>query len=143
MVFTAVGAKCPDCAQMPRSATVRLKPDRLALTIVVGLLAAVGGGLAFGIVVSTIGFLSIIFAAMLGYGIGEAVSWASGRYHAAGLAAWAAACAVLGVTMRLLFMGVANFGLSAAMLDFVVVSYGAWKFIWMAAAAIVAWQRNS
>lgn len=143
MVFTPVGAKCPDCASMPKSAIVRLKPDRLLLTVIVGLLAAVGGGLLFGIAVSTIGFFSIIFAFLLGYGIGEAVSWASGRYHAGGLALWAAACAVVGVLFRLVLVGVNNFGVSAAALEFILGSYGIWKYIWMAAAAFGAWQRNA
>lgn len=143
MVFTAVGAKCTDCASMPKSAIVRLKPDRLFLTVIVGLLAATAGGLVFGIAVATIGFFSIIFAFLLGHGIGEAVSWASGRYHATGLAAWAAVCAVLGVLFRLLLTGVNNFGVSLAAFEFMIASLSVWQFIWMAAAAFGAWQRNS
>lgn len=143
MVFTAVGAKCPKCAQMPKSAIVRLKPNRLALTVVTGMVSAFLGGLLFGLAVSAIGFFSIIFAFILGAGIGEAVSWASGRYHARGLAAWAAVCAGLGVLMRLVLVGISNFGLTAATLEFVIASYGVWKYLWIAAAAFGAWQRNS
>jgi len=143
MVFTAVGAKCSDCASMPRSALVRIKPDRLLLTVVVGLVAAGAGGLAFAVVVSTIGFFSIIFAFLLGYGIGEAVSWASGRYHATGLAAWAAACAALGVLLRLLLAGVNKSGLTLTALEFMAASFSFWQLIWMAAAAYGAWQRNA
>jgi hypothetical protein len=142
MVFSAVGAKCPDCARMPKAASVRLKPKRMLLAVITGLVSAVLGGLVFGIAVSTIGFFSIIFAFFLGYGVGEAVSWASGRYHATGLAVWAAACAGLGVLVRLLLVGVDNFGLTAAMLEYVVVSSGIWKFIWMAAAGFGAWKRT-
>ncbi|MHB0915546.1 MAG: B-box zinc finger protein [Thermoleophilia bacterium] len=143
MVFTAVGAKCADCASMPKSARIRLKPERLLLTIATGLASAIAGGLVFGLAVAQIGFFSIIFAFLLGYGVGEAVSWASGRYHASGLAAWAAGCAVLGVLFRLILMGIGNYGLSAAALEFIIASYGIWKFIWMAAAAYGAWQRNA
>ena len=33
MVYTPVGIKCPDCARQPRSAIVRLRPDRAARAI--------------------------------------------------------------------------------------------------------------
>jgi hypothetical protein len=128
---------------MPKSAIVRLKPNRMLLSVIVGLGAAAVGGLIFGIAVSAIGFFSIIFAFFLGYGIGEAVSWASGRYHSNGLAAWAAVCAVIGASSRLVIIGVSDYGLTTVALDFFVSSYGFWKFIWMAAAAYGAWQRNS
>ncbi len=142
MVYTAVGAKCPSCARMPKSALARLKPDRLLLTGVIGIVAAVFGGYLFALVISMISFFAIIIAFALGAGVGEAVSRASGRYHGTRLAAWAAACAVLGVFFGI-WAYVTGFTLTAFAFRFALSAYGIWGFVWMAAAAFGAWQRNA
>lgn len=143
MVYTAVGAKCPGCARMPKSARVTLKPQRLALAVAAGLGAAAAGGLLFGIAVSMIGFFSIIIAFGLGYGVGEAVSWGSGRYHATGLALLAASCAGFGVLFPFILAGFNSHGLSTLAVTSILAAGGFWKFIWIAAAAFGAWRRNA
>jgi hypothetical protein len=82
MVYSPVGIKCPECARQPRSALVRLRPNRAARAI--GAAAGVGALMGLGIVLLQ-GF-GLFFALILGYliglGMGEVVSSASGRYRA-------------------------------------------------------------
>lgn len=143
MVFTPVGAKCPGCARMPKTARVRVKPDRLALTIIAGLGSAAIGGYVFGLLVSVISLLAFFVAFGLGMGVGESVSWASGRHHSSRLAAWSAACAAFAVLFPFLLMGISIYGAAPQVIGFALSYGGIWKLIWMAAAAFGAWQRNS
>ncbi len=143
MVETPVAAKCPNCAKMPRSSLVRLKPDRLVLTVIIGLAAAAIGGFMFGLFVSALSFFAIIIAFGLGAGVGEAVSRASGRFRDLRLAAWASACAALGILFPFFLKGFAVYGLSSPTVDYVIAIGGVWKLLWMAAAAYGAWQRNA
>jgi hypothetical protein len=82
MVQSAVGIKCRDCARLPRSARVTLKPDRAAKAVLVSLgLGTVIGLLLGGAGTTGIGFFSFIVAFIVGLAIGRAVLWASGRYR--------------------------------------------------------------
>jgi hypothetical protein len=81
MVYSPVGIKCPDCARQPRSAIVRLKPQRAARSVAValGLGAAMGVGIVF---LQAIGlFFALILGWLIGIGMGEAVLAASGRFR--------------------------------------------------------------
>jgi hypothetical protein len=81
MVYTPVGIKCPDCARLPRSAIVRLRPDRAgrAIATAIGLGAAMGVGI---VVLQGIGlFFALILGWLIGIGMSEAVLAASGRYR--------------------------------------------------------------
>jgi hypothetical protein len=81
MVYSAVGIKCPECAKLPRSALVRLKPDRAARAIA----AAIFGGAAMGFGVLLLQGIGLFFALILGWligiGMGELVLAASGRFR--------------------------------------------------------------
>lgn len=143
MVFTPVGAKCADCAQMPKSALVRVKPERQVLVVAAGLVSAAVGGYLFGLFISVMSLLAFLVAYGLGMAIGEAVSWASGRYHGTALAAWAAACAALGVMFPFLLMGISLYGVTAQVVLFAIMYGGIWKLIWVTVAAFGAWQRNN
>ncbi len=82
MVYTPVGIKCPDCARLPRSAIVRLKPDRAARTIA----AATVGGLVLGLGIlllqAAVGlFFTLILGYLIGIAMSEIVLWGSGRYR--------------------------------------------------------------
>ena len=82
MVYTPVGIKCPECARMPRSAIVRMHPNRAARAIA----AAFAGGLAIGIgmllVQAAVGlFFTLILGWLIGIAMSELVLWASGRYR--------------------------------------------------------------
>ena len=82
MVYTPVGIKCPDCARLPRSAIVRLKPERAARTIAA---AAVGGlvlGLGMLLLQAAVGlFFTLILGYLIGIAMSEIVLWGSGRYR--------------------------------------------------------------
>ena len=81
MVYSAVGIKCPECAKQPRSALVRLKPNRaaLAVAVAIGLGALMGVGIVF---LQDVGlFFALILGWLIGIGMGEAVLWASGRFR--------------------------------------------------------------
>jgi len=81
MVYTPVGIKCPDCARLPRSAIVRLKPNRAARAVA----AAIGVGAAMGVGIVLLQGIGLFFALILGWligiGMGEVVLAASGRYR--------------------------------------------------------------
>ena len=81
MVYTPVGIKCPECARLPRSAIVRLKPDRAARAVA----AAIGVGAAMGVGIVVLQGIGLFFALILGWligiGMGEVVLAASGRYR--------------------------------------------------------------
>ncbi len=142
MIYTPVGVKCAKCGRMPKSARPRVKPERMVLTVIAGLGSAAAGGYIFGLVLSMISFFAIIVAFGLGYGIGEAISWASGRHHSRGLAVWSAICGAAGVSFGI--WGFATgFTLTALALRFTLTGYGIWGFFWMAAAAYGSWQRNA
>lgn len=142
MVFTPVGVKCSKCARMPKSALITVKPERVALTILVGLGAALAGGFIFNLFISVISFFAIIAAYGLGYGIGEAISWASGRHHSGVLAGWAASCAALSILYPIALRGLLFYGPSANVVSFIISFGGVWKLLWIAAAAYGAWRRN-
>jgi hypothetical protein len=81
MVYSAVGIKCPECARLPRSALVTLKPNRAARSVVAALLG--GLAMAFGIVLlQGVGlFFALILGYLIGLAMGELVLRASGRYR--------------------------------------------------------------
>lgn len=142
MVYTPVGVKCATCARVPKSALIRIKPERLALTVGAGLLAAAAGGYVFGLVISTISFFAIFVAFGLGSGVGEAISWASGRYHGQRLAVWAAVCGAIGILFGIWSVRT-GFTFSTLALRYTFTGYSIWGFLWMAAAGYGAWQRNA
>jgi B-box zinc finger len=95
MVHAAVGIKCRDCARLPRSARVTLKPGAALRASA----AALGVGTAFGVVLSFaggfgLGFGLFIIAWVVGLATGKAVLAAAGRYRAPATAWIAVAGAV-------------------------------------------------
>jgi len=91
MVQGPVGNKCRRCARQPRSAMIRLRPDRAAKAVGASLGLGVALGVALTAVVGTpIGFFGFLLAYGVGYLIGEAVKRASGYYREAA-AGWIAA----------------------------------------------------
>lgn len=71
----AVGQKCPRCARNPRRARALGKPAHYLKGGGLGLVVAVGGGLAANLLLSQIPFGRVILSAFLGYGVGRAVGW--------------------------------------------------------------------
>ena len=101
MVPAPVGIKCRECARMPRSARVTLRPQKAARAIG----AAFGVGSAFGVLLAFaggagLGFFTLIIASFVGLLTGRATLRAAGYYRgestawiAAAGAGWGYVCA--------------------------------------------------
>jgi hypothetical protein len=82
MVHAPVGVKCRDCARMPRSALVRLKPAKAARAIAATAGAAVAIGIALAALNGTgFGFFGFIIAFGVGAVMAEVVTRTSGYYR--------------------------------------------------------------
>jgi hypothetical protein len=144
MVYTPVGIKCKECAKMPRSARVSLKHGRLLKTVAAGLGAGTAVGFAYYYILGSIGFFFFFFfiAAGIGYLVGEAVRWASGRFHSR----QTAAIAVLSTVWAFVFPPVVSTfldtGFSWNAVVFVLSSRGIVNWVIMIVAAYLAWSRN-
>jgi hypothetical protein len=92
MVAAPVGIKCRTCARMPRSARVRLRPDRALRAVGAALAVVVGGGVALSaLAAASFGFLGFLVAYGIGRGGGELVLRAAGRFRGQTTGAIAAA----------------------------------------------------
>lgn len=76
---SAVGQKCPRCAQVPRSARALGKPIHYVKAAGAGFGAAVVGGLVLFQLLRQMPFGRIILSAFLGFAIGRAVGWGAQR----------------------------------------------------------------
>jgi hypothetical protein len=82
MVPVPVGIKCRNCARMPRTARVRLKPDRAARAIGAALAVVIVGGIGLASLAATpFGFFGFLIAYGVGRGTGELVLRAAGRFR--------------------------------------------------------------
>jgi hypothetical protein len=96
MVHAPVGVKCRDCARMPRSALVRLKPAKAVRAIAASLGAALAVGIALGALNGTgFGFFGFIVAFGVGVVMAEVVTRTSGYYRGRESGAIAAAASML------------------------------------------------
>jgi hypothetical protein len=96
MVHAPVGVKCRDCARMPRSALVRLKPEKAVRAIA----ATIGAALLIGVALAALngtsfGFLGFLIAFGVGAAMAEIVTRTSGYYHGRESGAIAAAGSLL------------------------------------------------
>jgi hypothetical protein len=82
MVHAPVGVKCRECARMPKSALVRLKPQRAAMAIGAAAGTALAAGIAMGALANSgFGFFGFIIAFGIGVLMAEVVTRASGYYR--------------------------------------------------------------
>ena len=111
MVQAAVGIKCRDCAKLPRSARVTLKPAVAARAA--GAAFAVGSG--FGAVLAyaggyQLGFFTFLIAYFVGLLTGRAVLSAAGSYRAPATAWIEAAGAAWAYVVPAIVIAIANGG---------------------------------
>ncbi len=111
MVQAAVGIKCRDCARLPRSARVILRPATAARAA--GAAFAVGSG--FGVVLAVaggygVGFFTFVIAYFVGLLTGRAVLAAAGRYRAPATAWIAAAGAAWAYVVPAIVIAIATGG---------------------------------
>ena len=109
LVYTPVGARCRDCAQLRRLPTYQVPASYILRGIgAAGAAGAAIGGL-WGLLVRQggggYGFFVFFLALGIGYGVGEAVSRATNRKRGAALQGVAAAGVVLAYLVRNLVAG--------------------------------------
>ena len=109
LVYTPVGARCRDCAQLRRLPTYKVPASYILRGIgAAGAAGAAIGGL-WGLLVRQggggYGFFVFFLALGIGYGVGEAVSRATNRKRGAALQGIAAAGVVLAYLVRNLVAG--------------------------------------
>ncbi len=133
MVQTPVGARCRDCAQLRRLPMYTLSP--LATARVVG--TALGLGVAFGIVwgllvpqVALLGFFMLFIGMFAGYGMANALDWAGGRKRGRIVQGAAVAGIVVAYLVR-------NLALTGTL----IIVNDIWGLIFVAIAAVTAWNR--
>ena len=144
MVFSAVGIKCRQCAKMPRSARLTLKPGRLALAAAAGLAPAIALGFAYYYILGSLGFffLFIFVSAGIGYLVGEAVSRASGRFHGLPTAITAAVATLVGFVLPPLTAAFLSYGVNWQTTVFALGARGIINWLVMLFAAFLAFNRN-
>ena len=144
MIYSAVGIKCKECARMPRSSRVMLKPDKFVLAILAGLVVAIALGFAYYYILGSIGFffLFIFVASGIGYLVGEAVSRVSGRFHGLQTALAAAAVTIVGFLLPPLTAAFLSYGVNWQTVVFALSARGIINWVVMLFAAFLAWNRN-
>jgi uncharacterized membrane protein len=138
LVSTPVGARCPDCAQVKRFATL-LKPRELAQAVTYG----VGVGALGTVILSFIPFLGLIGYAILGFGVGEVVSVGANRKRLRELGPIAVACLFVGyevgIIALLLFEG-APPAVGLLLVPILALSRGL-LIVGLLLGALLAWMR--
>jgi hypothetical protein len=109
LVYTPVGVRCRDCAQVRRIPTYNVSLAYLLRGIgaAVAMGAAIGGLWAFLLPQATraYGFYVLFLALGIGYAIGESVSWATNRKRGPTLQGIAAAGVILAYLVHNLVAG--------------------------------------
>lgn len=102
---SAVGQKCPRCAQVPRRARALGKPIHYVRAAAAGLPLAVVGGYVLLLLRGRMGFGAILLPALLGFAIGKAVGWGSHRQSQQPFAGMAVGFALLGTLVLPVVVG--------------------------------------
>jgi hypothetical protein len=105
MVETSVGARCPDCAKLKRLPTYEVSSRQYLIAVGVGLGVAILTGVAWAFIPLSgyFFYFSLLIAAGVGYGIGEAISRSVNRKRGRGLQAIGGASMVISYVVSNLF----------------------------------------
>ncbi|GIW06250.1 MAG: hypothetical protein KatS3mg060_1055 [Dehalococcoidia bacterium] len=90
LVYTPVGVRCRDCAQLRKLPTYDVRPAGYLVASLTGLALAVGFGALWAVLALVglgAGFFSLWIVLFLGYGIGELISRSVNRKRGPGLMA--------------------------------------------------------
>lgn len=144
MIFSAVGIKCKECARMPRSARVTLRPRKLALAALAGLATALALGFAYYYILGSLSFffLFIFVSVGIGYLVGEVVSRVSGRFHGLPTAITAAVATLIGFVLPPLTAAFMSYGVNWQTIVFTFGARGIINWLVMLFAAFLAFNRN-
>jgi len=129
-----VGARCRECVRVIRFPTYDVPP----LYLLRGAGAALAAGGALGVAwflllpygLGILGLVGILLAFGIGYGVGEAVSWATNRKRGLALQAIAAGGVITSYIVRNVLEGVA-----------VIPEDDLWGYVLTAVAVVMAMQR--
>jgi hypothetical protein len=99
LVSTPVGARCPSCAQVKRLVLL-VKPAEMARAAAYG----IGVGALGVMIASAIPVLGLLGYAIVGFGVGEAVSIGANRKRARELGPIAVACLFVGYELGLVVL---------------------------------------
>ncbi|MGE3913872.1 MAG: hypothetical protein AB7K36_31300 [Chloroflexota bacterium] len=148
LIQTPVGAKCRECAQLRKLPMFDIKPLDYLKGTGAGLAAGIGGGLAMILAQSLVPFVGIfglMMMAAVGYGVSEAMRWATRRKQGTWIAVIAALCVVFGVILaRALLLTVARgadpvLALQVAAMS--IFSGGLWSLLSIGLGAAIAYTR--
>ncbi|GAB4249368.1 MAG: hypothetical protein Kow00129_10150 [Thermoleophilia bacterium] len=145
MVFSPVGAKCRECARLPKSARLSLRPERAVRAIAASLAAGTAIGFFYYFLLGSTGFLFFIFflAVGIGYLVGEATLRAAGYYRGRETALIAAAGTVWAFLFPPLLANMVAFGVTWDVVVFSLTGRSIFNWLIMAVAGYVAFQRNA
>ena len=110
-VFTPVGARCPDCANLQRLPVYLISPGQYALASGAGLAAGLIGGILWALVPFG-GFFGFFIAGGLGWLLADLTSRAVNRKRGPGLQVIAGVSVVIAIWMRHVFGALAPLGLA-------------------------------
>ena len=133
MVQTPVGARCRECAQLRRPPMYSLGPVSIARVAGAAIGAGAAVGLVWGLVVpgfGLLGFFMLFLGMFAGYGMANLVEWAGGRKRGP-VVQWSA---VAGIVVAYMVRNVVLVGSPFVVNDL-------WGLIFVAIAAVVAWNR--
>lgn len=85
MVYTPVGARCPECAQLRRIPTYDVPPTQYVMAIGVGIGAALVGGVAWALMAIAVPFAGFFVSMGVGYVLGELIGQSVNRKRGRGL----------------------------------------------------------
>lgn len=133
MVQTPVGARCRECAQLRRPPMYSLGPASIARVAGAAIGAGAAVGLVWGLLVpgfGLLGFFMLFLGMFAGYGMANLVEWAGGRKRGP-VVQWSA---VAGIVVAYMVRNIVLVGSPIIINDL-------WGVIFVAIAAVVAWNR--
>lgn len=142
MVYSPVGVKCKECARLPRSARIGMRPGHYPQATLAALGSGTILGFAYYFLIGGLGFFAFFIAFGIGWVVGEAVLRASRHYHGKETAILAVIGTVWAFVFPLvLLLLLRGYTLRAALVaSFTGRSIVNW--VVMLVACWAAWQRN-
>jgi hypothetical protein len=137
LVSAPVGARCPSCAQVKRLVLL-VKPAEMARAAAYG----IGVGAIGVVIASVIPFLGLLGYAIVGFGVGEAVSIGANRKRARELGPLAVACLFVGYELGMIGLVVVLGGqIGPGMLIGPILALRSMIGIGLLIGALLAWMR--
>jgi hypothetical protein len=144
MIDTPVGKRCPTCARVKRF-VLMVKPAELARAIVFGVAAGAVGTVVLTLLDALARFPGpLIGLAIVGFGVGQAVSVGAHRKRARELAPIAVACLIVGYEVGLVGLLAVNgvpLGPALLLAPLAELRQGIQVIVGLCVGALLAWMR--